>query len=76
MIVVPNPAPPTLPYAIAARILDDLPTTVAAERARRGLSVKDAAAAIGVAATTLTGLEAGSNCTRATAAAALRWLGA
>lgn len=72
MIVVGGPA--VQDFAGAAQLLDALPTQLSTTRTARGLTVKQAALAIGVSETTVTGLEAGSNCTRATATAVLRWL--
>lgn len=67
-------APAPTDYAGAAQVLAELPTRTTTERTRRGLTLKQAAVLVGVTDSTLAGVEAGSNCTRATATAVLRWL--
>lgn len=74
LTIPPQTGAPDPAYATAAEVLSDLPALTTVVRNRRALTVAQAAAQIGVSTTTLSGLEAGSNCTRATATAVLRWL--
>jgi transcriptional regulator with XRE-family HTH domain len=60
--------------ATTARILGDLPTLLAAERTRRGLTQRDAAAQIGCNQDMLWRVEAGRPCSYPHARKILIWL--
>lgn len=67
--------PPTNPYTDAADLIGRLPNLCQTVREERGLTVKQAAAQIGIGDTTLASFEAGSNCTKSTLLAVIGWLG-
>lgn len=71
-IVLDGPTPN--PYADAVTLLGNLPQLAQDAREARGLTVKQAAAQVGIGDTTLASFEAGSNCTKSTLLAVLGWL--
>lgn len=62
-------------YDDLAQLLAMLPVLVRERRRYRGISLRTAAAEMGVAPSTAYRLEYGDDCTRSTCVAALEWLG-
>lgn len=62
-------------YSTMAMTLDELPEAISNARARRGLSLRDAAAEAGVAFSTLHRMEQGREYTSGSLHAVLLWLG-
>ena len=61
-------------YSAAADLILELPLLTVDARSRLGISTTVQAQQMGIAKTTLTNLEAGSNPTQSTILAVLRWL--
>lgn len=61
-------------YKRAAEIVEDLRTSLPAERKRRGLTVIQAAAAIGVSTSTVTRVTAGKSCRLRCLVLILKWM--
>lgn len=74
MPIIIADAPVSNPYTDASDRIGRLPNLCQTARETRGLTVKQAAAQVGIGADTLASFEAGSNCTKSTLLAVLGWL--
>jgi len=62
-------------YAELADVLGNLPLLLREARRARGLSLRAAAAQLGIGFTTVSRMESGEDCALSSAMAVLRWLG-
>jgi ribosome-binding protein aMBF1 (putative translation factor) len=62
------------PYTELADVIANLPLLLREARRARGLSMRAAAASIGLSHSTITRIEAGEDCALSNAVAVLRWL--